>query len=266
MNRSKALSVGVLLASAILGACSLPMADASGNPVGIGGLSARSSGAAFTSTPTLAFYRVNGATFVTALGVRDTCVETSYSDTTSSVSTASTIGGGPIVTIQLGGRTDTLARTAGSVDPIYRSSIPGGIPYTPGDSLVLTISGDPEGFPTASFHGKTAEAFEVNAFDVPASGDPINLSWTPAATEDAAMLMSFRFATAASPTLDRQVACTFVDDGTGTVPGDVAINWVGAANRTFAAQRIRTILEQVDVPRSYFNFVSSFVWPTPQSP
>ena len=76
--------------------------------------------------------------------------------------------------------------------------------------------------------------------------------------------MLFRSAT--STDYDRQVACSFADDGTGTIPATMAGLWVASTKRDLLAQRMRAMLSQVDVPRSYINLVSTFDWPTPVSP
>ena len=65
---------------------------------------------------------------------------------------------------------------------------------------------------------------------------------------------------------DRQIACSFIDDGSGQVPASLATDWITATNRDMIAQRVRTILTQIAVPLSYFNVVSAFDWPTPISP
>ena len=258
----------VLCATAILLAgCDALNTGVSGNPVGVGGLTARTSGTGFTTSPLVTFYRVTSGTFVTTAGVRDTCLDITYSEAATSPSTSATgIGGGTQIIVQLGSRTDTLRRTTGSTDLTYRSSLAAGLAYTPGDSMTFTVAGDANGFPAATFSGKTAEAFTLDPVNVPAAGAPITLTWTPATDANAAMAMSLRYVTGTGTTFNRQISCTFVDDGTATVPGAMASPWISATTRAIVAQRNRTILEQVTVPLSYFNIVSTFTVPTPVSP
>ena len=101
---------------------------------------------------------------------------------------------------------------------------------------------------------------------MPASGNPINLTWTPASDLHAAMFVTFRYIAGTATSFNRQIACSFLDDGSGQVPATVAADWMLAANRDMTAQRLRSILVQIDVPLSYFNVVSTFDRPTPVSP
>jgi hypothetical protein len=267
MTPSRSLPVVALAAALSLAACDAVTGGASGNPVGVGNLSARTKGAGFTTGPTFAFYRLTGAQFVSTQGVRDTCFATAFNpNATPSTTTAAQIGAGTIVSIVTGSRTDSLARTTGGSDQTYRSSLASGIPFTPGDSIVITIKGEQNGFPTSTFRGKTAEAFSITPITVPAAGEPIPVKWTPAQDLNSAMFVNFHYAVSGSTTLNRQIACTFVDDGAATVPGSLTTDWVNSTIRDYTGQRVRTILDQVDVPLSYFNLVSSFHWPTPVSP
>lgn len=258
----------VLCAAVILLAgCDALNTGVSGNPVGVGGLTARTSGTGFTTSPGVTFYRVSSATFVTTAGVRDTCVDITYSESSGGPSTSATgIGGGTHVILLLGNRTDTLRRTAGSTDLTYHSSSAAGLSFTPGDSMTFIVAGDANGFPAATFKGRTAEPFTLDPVTVPEAGSPVTLTWTPATDANAAMAMSLRYVTGSGTTLNRQISCTFVDDGSATVAGAMASAWISATTRTIVAQRNRTILEQVTVPLSYFNIVSTFTVPTPVSP
>ena len=101
---------------------------------------------------------------------------------------------------------------------------------------------------------------------VPPTGSPINVTWTPATDLNSAMYVTFRYISGTATTFNRQIACSFIDDGTGTVSTVAAADWIASPNRDMIAQRVRTILTQIDVPLSYFNIVSAFDWPTPISP
>ena len=269
MNRNRLFAVIFLAAAVGVTACDSVVGSSTGSPVGVGGISARIKGAGFTTAPQIAFYRVAGATFESAAGVRDTCFLAAYSDAPATgTSSAVGLGAGAFLTLNIGNRVDSLTRTGGALDPVYRSSLNAGIPYTPGDSMVITIPGDRTGFPTSTFRGRTAEPFTMGQLVVPANGNPINITWTPATDPNAAMFVTFRYIAAGSTvtTFNRQIACSFIDDGTGQVPATVATAWITAPTRDMIAQRIRTILTQVDVPLAYFNLVSTFDWPTPISP
>jgi hypothetical protein len=257
----------VIAATLALSACDAVTSGSSGNPVGIGNLVARTKGAGFTTAPTFTFYRVTGATFVSTQSVRDTCFATAFNpNATPNPNTSSQIGAGAFVAVVTGSRTDSLVRTTGGTDQTYRSSLASGIPFTPGDSIVITTKGERNGFPTSTFRGKTAEAFTINPITVPAAGQPIVVTWTAAQAPGSAMFVNFHYAVSGSATMNRQIACTFVDDGSAIVQGSLTTDWVNSAVRDYTGQRVRTILEQVPVPLSYLNVVSSFHWPTPASP
>lgn len=269
MNRNTLVGLALIVATAGMTGCDAVTGTAGGSPVGVGGISAGRKGTAYTTMPQLAFYRVASATFISAAGVKDTCFNTTYSSTTSGgQSTASAVNAGAFVSLRLGTRTDTLTRTGGTLDATYRSTLAAGIPFTPGDSLVVTIPGDRTGFPASTFRGKTAEPFTMGQLVIPPTGSPINVTWTPASDLNAAMYVTFRYtsSTSTATAFNRQIACSFVDDGTGTISAAIAADWIASSNHDMIAQRIRTILTQIDVPLSYFNFVSAFDWPTPITP
>lgn len=269
MSSNRARVPLIVVAALTVAACDAITTGVQGNPVGVGNLSARTSGNGFTTAPTIAFYRVTGATFVTTTGLRDTCVLASYSATTPTTPTAvnaPSVSAGPFLTITVSGRTDTLRQTVGTTDVSYHSALAAGIPFTPGDSMVVTVAGSQDGFPVSTFRGKTAEPFVLDPVVAPAAGNPIPVTWTRATDNNAGMFVTFRYATGTATTFNRQIACSFVDDGTGTVSASAAADWIGATMRDVIAQRIRTIYAQIPVPLSYFNLVSSYHQPTPVSP
>jgi hypothetical protein len=269
MSRTRPLTALVLAAAVSVAACDSITSGSSGNPIGVGGITARTKGSGFTTDPQIGFYRVSSASFMTTSGVPDTCFIAAYSTSTSSGGTtsATALSAGPSLVFQVGSRTDTLKQAGPSLDPVYKSVLASGIPYTPGDSFVVTVPGSTGGFPPGTFRGRTAEAFTVAPVTLPATGTPMTVNWTPAGDGTSAMYMTFRYyGTATSTDYDRQVACSFADDGSGTIPATMAGLWVGSTKRDLLAQRMRAMLSQVDVPRAYFNLVSTFDWPTPVSP
>ncbi len=259
----------IVVAVASLAACDSITSGVEGNPVGVGNLSARTKGTGFTTAPHIAFYRVTGATFVTTTGIVDTCVAAAYTDSTGTTETpvnAPGVSAGQFVTMAIGGRSDTLRQVAGSTDISYRSALADGIPFTPGDSMVISVAGSQDGFPIGSFRGKTAEAFVLNPVVVPESGSPITATWTAALDAGSGMFLTFRYTTGVGTAFNRQISCSFADDGSGSVPAILSTEWIAATQRDVIGQRIRTIYAQVSVPLSYFNIVSSYHWPTPVSP
>ncbi|MDA1081117.1 MAG: hypothetical protein O2973_05465 [Gemmatimonadetes bacterium] len=267
MKITKPLALAALLATTVTAACNFPTPGASGNPVGLGTLTSTAAGAAYTTSPSIGFYRLSGAAFLTSVAVIDTCFQAPYSDTPVATPPFQTpVTAGPFIEIRLGSRSDTLRRSTTGNDPEYTLVGSSGIPYTPGDSIVINVAGDPSGFPTSSFSGRTAEPFVLDDVVIPGPGAQLVASWNPPGGVGAAMLVSFQYSTAASSTLDRQIACTFVDDGGNAVPDNEASLWLGATNRRVQAQRVRTIFEEVPIPRSFMNLVTAFTYVPPASP
>jgi hypothetical protein len=257
MPRAMRLAIVALMPLAVA-ACDFQPGGLAGSPVALGTFTTARVGATYSMQPTIAFYRVTGAVFVNTSVVRDTCFEAPYSESTSEGSNSSlAISAGDYVVLAVSGRSDTLRRSS-AVDPFYRLGSGLSVPFTPGDSMVITVKGDPNGFPASTFRGKTAEPFAFGPISRPADGDPITLTWSPAGVGGSAILLALRFASGTSTTIDRQVACTLVDDGTATIPGPTILNWLRSAQHDVVGQRLRAILEQVDVPRSYFNVTSVF--------
>ncbi|MEA3247096.1 MAG: hypothetical protein U9Q74_13160 [Gemmatimonadota bacterium] len=257
MSRSVPL-VAVALAVLAVAACDFQPGGLAGSPVALGTFTTGRAGTTYSMQPIIGFYRVTGAVFVNTAFVTDTCFEAPYADTTSQNSNASlAISAGDYVVLAVSGRSDTLRRSS-TVDPFYRVGGGLSIPFTPGDSMVITVKGDPNGFPASTFRGKTAEPFTFGPITKPADGNPITITWSPAGVGGSAILVALRFASGTSTTIDRQVACTLVDDGTATIPGTTILNWLRATKHDVVGQRLRSILQQVDVPRSYFNVTSVF--------
>jgi len=268
MSSTSRLFVLLAATTPLLAGCDPIGGVQGGNPIGIAVLNARTQGSGYTTSPQVAFYRVASATFLSAQGVQDSCVNIPYFGTGGTSTTATAIGGGSYVLIEVSGQVDSLRRTPGSADQTYRASQSSGITFTPGDSIVITVPGERSGFPTATFRGRTAEPFTMNPTTIPPTGEPMTLSWTPATDGNSAMFIQLRFTTGTASTFNRQVSCSFRDDGSGTIAALLLEQFYASGLRDTVpiAQRVRTIVAQVDVPLSYFNMVSEFDRPTPVSP
>src|SRR3990172_3919919 len=98
---------------AALAACNaLTDTSFSGTPVAVVVLDTRVKGAAFTTSPTVSFYKAQNITFSSTTAATDSCQLLSYSPTPSSGDgSAEVIGGGAFVLVQLSGRTDSLKKT-----------------------------------------------------------------------------------------------------------------------------------------------------------
>lgn len=255
MTRASVTSLITLAAAVTVAGCNLSTSDSGGSPFGIGIITTQGGTGAYSMTPAIAFYRVPGAQLINSNVSHDTCFVTTYSAGADTGSTfATTVSAGDYVAFQVGATTDTLKR-ANALDPYYRAGA--ALDFTPGDSMIVKVPGDPNGFPASEFRAGTAEAFTVDPITSVVEGDDIPVTWTPSPSPGSAMLMSFRYADD-NVELNTQVACSFIDDGSAVVPGGTMANWVRATLRNAQAQRVRSLIAQLDVPRAYFNIASVF--------
>jgi hypothetical protein len=256
---------GTLLASS---ACDqLTSTSNGGTPVMLVTLNARTKGAGFTTSPVGNFYSVSSATFSSAGSANDSCSALAYDpNAVPTPVTATAIGGGAFVAIQVSGNPDTL-RKVSTTDLTYRLATTAGVSFTPGDTINFVIAGDVAGFPPATLQGRTAEPFTLNPIVVPPAGQAMTLTWTAASDANAAMLVSLRYNNGTGAGLNSQIFCDFKDGGTGTVPGALTTLWAASGMRDVFAQRLRTALVSIGgVTTSYFNMISTFDVPTPVSP
>lgn len=264
MTRASGVTLALLLAAAAATGCDMATSGNAGSPYGVGVISTQRSGGSFTMSPAIAFYRVTGATLINSVVTRDTCLEAPYVPSADPVTSfAPAVSAGAFITFAVSGHLDTL-RHSNLVDPFYRAAV--AISFTPGDSITIGIPGDQNGFPASTFRAGTADTFAISPITHVATGDPVQLSWTTTPVTGSAMLLSFRYASSDSvPALDRQLTCSLVDDGAVTIDAGTIFNWANAHRREVQATRVRSLIAQIQVPRSYFNVASTFdvMVPTP---
>lgn len=121
----------------------------------------------------------------------------------------------------------TLLRDAIPNQILY--SAEGSFVHTPGGELSVTVPGADGGFPAMSVTGSAAPEFTFQ--EVPFSEDAASdvvLDWTPAPVAGrTTMNVSLRYA-ADGTTLNRQIFCSLVDDGSYTVDRILAEGWNNA--------------------------------------
>lgn len=168
---------------------------------------------------------------------------------------------GTSVSTTIGGIPTALDRTA-TIDGIaYYPAGP--VSYSPGDSIVITITGASGGFPAGTIRAKTAEAFAIADIDVPAGTDAIPLTWSAPQDPNSAMVISLRYETIQNPgILTRNVLCTFVDDGVDSIPFRWHTNWSSApGNKAVVVTRLRT--HYVGAGEANLGVISTYQVPTP---
>jgi hypothetical protein len=228
------------------------------------GAQKNATGAHFANTEGL-FFAGNLAAVPNADFTTDTCADVllnegnnlfgvTYLDAGATVAT--TIGGAP-VELERVTTTQGLAYVPADGSP----------PYTPGDSIIVDVTGASGGFPAGSIRAKTAEAFAFPAdIPIPAGTEAIQLNWTQPQDPRSAMVVSLRYATTTNPTvLTRNVLCTFVDDGVDSIPFRWHSNWSSSqGTRAVVATRLRT--NYVAAGDGNLGVISTYQVPTPPRP
>lgn len=255
----------VTAATIVVAACNSAMTELKSVPYGFVTVSARKQGSSYTASPVATFYDASGLSVPTATDPWDSCRVQSYSRAagTSLGAVFPSMSAGSAIPFRLGTRTDSLFPVTVGPETQYRVRSASGVPYTPGDSISVTIPG--AAYPALSFKARTAEAFAVDSFGMPTVGQRIDLRWTKGADFNNTMVFAFRYAGVGADTLNTQVYCQFKDDGADSIPARLVSAWVSSPVRGWAAARVRTYVSAVS-KGGYFDFISTFDVPTPVVP
>lgn len=195
--------------------------------------------------------------------LNDTCADVLFSEGNNLVG-VTYLDAGPSVSTSLG----TLDRTSTAEGIAYLPASP--LAFTPGDTIVVNVTGVSGGFPAGTIRAKTAEAFDLvpapTDIPVPAGTEPIQLTWTAPQGPRSSMIVSLRYATSSSPgVLTRNVLCQFIDDGADSIPFRWHQNWSSSQGvRAVVATRLRT--NYVGVGDGNLGVISTYQVPTPPHP
>lgn len=253
--------IPVLLAVAALSAACIDPLETSNGRFGAITAAAFDGGAAnYTMRPEAAFYGETDLSYEPFTS--DTCLLAQFFPNSTTINgSLRFLDAGDRLLTSVSGRVDTLVPVSNIGLRIYQSPNAGGIPYTPGDTLTITIPG--AAFPASAISVRTAEPFTHSAVGVPVADEPLSLTWTPATVAGSQMTFSLRYANSFSTTgLNEQVFCSFVDDGAATVPAAILGGWINALNaqRQTKATRIRSREVTVDA-RTRLSLLSTFSQP-----
>ncbi len=257
--RARVLSFAVLLLSSTAcidtlqqsnGRFGTVTAGAFGNGVG-----------SYVMRPEAAFYDKTDLSYTPASG--DTCVIANYNPVQTINTGLVTLNAGEFLLTSIGGRVDTMAAIAGSSLRVYSAIRPLGIPYTPGDSLTITIPGAPGGFPASSITIRTAEAFTHGTIGIPVENVALPLTWTPAPSAGSQMTFSLRYSNSVSGgALNEQIFCSFTDDGAASINANYLGGWITALNGNRATRALRVRSREVTVDaRTRLSIISSYGQP-----
>jgi hypothetical protein len=220
-------------------------------------------GPAYGLTFVGAFYRKDDLDF--QLQPLETCAGYFYDASPSAPAVFPAADAGARLFTQVSGREDTLFKQISPGFETYELTSVGSVPHTPGDTLTVNIPGTVTEFPPQTVRVRTAEPFVLDAIPSPASGDPMNLTWTAAPAPGSAMFISLRYnSTGTSDDPDTQILCAFTDDGSGTVDAGYTSAWIASSptSRSVASQRLRHTRVDIDTRTKVF-LLSVFDLPTP---
>lgn len=200
---------------------------------------------------------------------QDSCLLSPYSAGTGNTTVFSTIEAGPLIFTRVAGvREDSLFPVLGGGVLSYRPRLGERIPFVPGDSLEITVPGAVVGFPSVIMKTRTSEAFTHDPIVVPATPQPVTFTWTAAPQPGSTMILSLRYADSLSTgSVNRQIYCGFVDDGSGTIPAALVSGWINSVDgrREMRASRYRQKVVQINANQR-FTFISLFTQPLPPIP
>ncbi|MCC6929545.1 MAG: hypothetical protein IT359_11195 [Gemmatimonadaceae bacterium] len=167
---------------------------------------------------------------------------------------------GQNLTTKLGANSSTIPRVSSGTATVYNLATGTTLPYTPGDSVVVTVPGAAGGYPQSEVRGKSAESFTADA--IAPSTATIPLKWSASSDGNSTMIVSLQY-TPAGGTKVQEIRCAFTDDGTDSIPLRQHQAWSTSTNTYRAAvfTRLRTSL--VAVSGGGLELVSTYNIPTP---
>ncbi len=169
-----------------------------------------------------------------------------------------TLVAGEELALRVGGQNLTMTE-APNAPRIYTMPPPGEFIYAAGDTLRVTLPGAAGGFPGSQISLRLAEAVRLGPLTPTAIGEDYPISWQQNGDARSGIIISMRYASAASTTAaNLQVLCLVRDNGSYTIPGGLLTEWY-TSNPSFRSVNVlrwRTNTVEVD-PRSTLYIVST---------
>lgn len=223
----------------------------------------KTTGGAHYTVPDAFFFKARLAGVPNASFAVDSCNDVAFSPT-NDLTGVTYLDAGDGLPIRMAGREDTLRRIQTTTATTYElAGLSAAFNYTPGDSVVVKVPGSIGGFPAAEIRAKTAEAFTMDPVTAPGGSNAIQLRWTAAQNLQSAMILSLRYANASSGgQLNRQVLCTYQDDGIDSIPFRQYQTWSSATGtKEVVATRLRTTF--IAAGDAVLEVISTYQVPTP---
>jgi hypothetical protein len=229
---------------------------------------AKNTSGQYVTAPEAIFFRGALNSVPNASITTDSCNDGLYTGSGNTLTNVTFLDAGVPVTTTIGTRSpDELPRNASVGEITYE--LPSGqtIPYTPGDSVLLTVPGAVGGFAASTIRAKTAEAFTIDPVDVPSGGEAIQLRWTPSQDPRSALILELRYNPTGGANPTRELLCAFADDGIDSISFNKHQPWSAGASsaRQVVATRLRTSYTNTS-SGALLGVISTFAVPTPPVP
>jgi hypothetical protein len=188
------------------------------------------------------FFRAYSANVPNSRAQPNTC-QTVIVDTTTRIATGQ-LQAGSTLSLQVGNTGSPRISTIGYVAAGTRYESLGAISYVTGDSGIVTIPGQTDGFPSGVIKVRLAEPLNIEDVTIPAAGGSMAVRWN-ASTDDSttAAFVILKYANpATSPFPNESIICSLIDDGAHDFPSTALGPFLSspASMRTVAVTRWRT--------------------------
>lgn len=216
-------------------------------------------GGSYALRPQAAFYGRTDLSYVPI--TTDTCVVALYSESSGVSNSLNFLNAGDFIRTSVSGRVDSLFPLSGISLRVYEFPLVSGIPFTPGDTLTIVVPGAT--FPASAISVRTAEAFTHDSVMVPAIGAGLPVAWTAGIASGSQMTFSLRYNNGFTTSgLNEQVFCSFIDDGSATIPSIYLDGWRETTNNQRATRVTRVRSNEVTVDtRTRLVVISTFARP-----
>lgn len=209
-------------------------------------ISAQPDGEGYSATPAAFFFEGMSIRLSTTDVGAEGCVDRPI--VPPSAETYTYIDAGSSISLTHAGETRQLVPELVSGRVTYE--LPGNetMAVTPGDLVTISIPGAIGGFPATLLGTQTVIEFTPNPVTVSRSATgSVELTWQSptAVAPGSAMFYSLAYAGDGAGIPDREIACVFVDDGTGLIAPSELAGFRASDFHTITAQRARITIERM---------------------
>ncbi|HUO52301.1 MAG TPA: hypothetical protein VMT93_07270 [Gemmatimonadaceae bacterium] len=195
-------------------------------------------GSGYKISPTGVFWVASNLALPNSTVVPDSCIDTLYypPDTTTRTITTGIDAGSPI---QFATSTGTGSMTPDTIPGklVLYKTVGTGVTHTPGTDVTFAIPGAAGGFEAVNVRAKTAALLSIGPVD-PNPVDSIHLTWNLQTPGTTAVNFALLYMYNGSSKYNRQILCSFIDDGDGYVDKKTAAKWKASyPNQTVQAYR-----------------------------